>query len=176
MRRRGDIIITSADKGRAIVNQDVIEYIKEAERQLNNVKNYIPLPNDATKISNDTINKTIKRFQKEHLIKDKVADGIITQTQEQHKSLKIHKEGIIGRPVISSVNCYSAKISEYVDYHLQPVVREISSYIKNKNDFLCKIKPITGVPENSYFVTLDVKSLYTSIPNSTGIKPVKLSH
>ena len=176
MRRRCDIIITSADKGRAVVIQDVIEYIKEAEGQLNNVKNYVPLPNDATKINNDTISKTIKRFQKEHLIKDKVADGLITQTQEQNKSLKIHKEGIIGRPVISSVNCYSAKISEYVDYHLQPIVREISSYIKNKSDFFCKIKPITEVPENFYFVTLDVKSLYTSIPNSKGIKPGKLSH
>ena len=71
MKRRDDIIITGADKGGALVTQDVKQYITEAERQLNNAKNYRPLPNHPTKINNDTVNKTIKRFQKEHLIKTK---------------------------------------------------------------------------------------------------------
>ena len=45
-------------------------YIKVAERQLNNTGNCRPLPNDLTKMNNDTVNKTIKRFQKEYFIKD----------------------------------------------------------------------------------------------------------
>ena len=49
-------------------------------------------------------------------------------------------------------------------------------YIKNTSDFLHKLKPITEVPKNSHLVTLDVKSLYTSIPNSEGIKAEKISH
>ena len=49
-------------------------------------------------------------------------------------------------------------------------------YIKNTSDFLRKLKPITEVPENSYLITVDVKLLYTSIPNSEGIKAVKISH
>ena len=52
--------------------------------------------------------------------------------------------------MISSVNCHSSKISKYVDYHLQTIVREIPSYIKDTSDFLCQLKPITEVPENSY--------------------------
>ena len=32
---------------------------------------------------------------------------------------KIHKEGNSGRPVISSVNCHTSKISSFVDYHIQ---------------------------------------------------------
>ena len=35
-----DIIITKADKGGAVVTVGVKDYIKEAERQLNNSKNY----------------------------------------------------------------------------------------------------------------------------------------
>ena len=77
--------------------------------------------------------------------------------------------------MISSVNCHSSKISTYVDYHLQPIVQEIPSYIKDTSDFLRKLKPITEVPENSYLITLDVKSLYTSIANYEGIKAVKIS-
>ena len=73
-----DIIITSADKGGAIVIQDVKLHIKEAERQLDYTESYRPLPNDPTKI-NDTVNKTIVNIQKENLIKDKVAEGLITQ-------------------------------------------------------------------------------------------------
>ena len=41
---------------------------------------------------------------------------------------KVHKEGNPGRPVISSINCHTSKISEYADYHLQPIVKEILSY------------------------------------------------
>ena len=38
--REEDIIITTVDKGGAVVIVDVQGYIKEAERQLNNIKNY----------------------------------------------------------------------------------------------------------------------------------------
>ena len=67
----------------------------------------------------------IKRFQKEHLIKDKVVEGLITQNPRAprfYTKPKIHKEGIFRRPVISSINRHSSKIPEYVDYHLQPIV------------------------------------------------------
>ena len=99
--------------GGATVIQDVKQYIKEAERQLNNTENHRPLPNDPTKINNDTVNKTIKRFRKEHLLEE-VAEGLIAlnlRTPSSYAKPKIHKEGIPGRPVISSVNCHSSKIS-----------------------------------------------------------------
>ena len=37
---------------------------------------------------------------------------------------KIHKEVNPGRPVISSLNCHTSKIPEYVVFHIQPKVRE----------------------------------------------------
>ena len=72
--------------------------------------------------------------------------------------------------MISSINCHTLKISEYVDYHLQPIVKEISSYVQDTTDFLRKINQINFVPDNSYLFSLDVKSLYTNIPNAEGIK------
>ena len=75
----------------------------------------------------------MKRSQKEHLIRARVAEGLIAQnprTPRFYTKPKIHKEGILVRPVIRSVNCYSSEISEYVDYHLQTIVREIPSYIQ----------------------------------------------
>ena len=43
-------------------------------------------------------------------------------------------------------------------------------------DFLRKLESIAEIPENYYLVTLDVKSLYTSISNFERIKAVKMSH
>ena len=73
------------------------------------------------------------------------------------------------------MNCHTLKISEYIDYHLQPIVKEIPSYIQDTTDFLRKINQIDIAPNNSYLASLNVKSLYTNIPNVEGMKSVKTS-
>ena len=55
------------------------------------------------------------------------------------------------------------------------IVTEISSYVKDTSDFLRKINAAEFLPDNSYLVSLDVKSLDTSILNVKGIKAVKKS-
>ena len=85
----------------------------------------------------------------------------------------IHKKGNPRRPVISSISCHTSKISEYVDYHLQPIVKQIPSYVIDTSDFISKPKATEIVRDNAYLASLDVKSLYTNIPNSKGIKAVK---
>ena len=74
--------------------------------------------------------------------------------------------------MINLINCHTSEISRFVDDHLQPLVREIPSYIKDTNEFIKK-KNNFPVPPNSLLVTMDVTSLYTSIPNDEGIASVK---
>ena len=165
--KRDDIIITNADKGGAIVIMDIDKYISEAQRQLNDENNYKKLQTDPTLQHNKLVNDTVERFKKDKSIPTKIADGLITsnpRTPKFYISPKIHKENNPGRPVISSINCHTSKISKYVDYHLQPIMKEIPSYVKDTNDFINKINN-HNISKNSIFVTLDVKSLYTSIPN-----------
>ena len=52
-------------------------------------------------------------------------------------------------------------------------IKEITSYVKDAKDFIQTLNQIEKVPEDSLLVTLDVKSLYTHIPNNEGIKTVK---
>ena len=54
-------------------------------------------------------------------------------------------------------------------------MKEIPSYVKDTNDFINKIN-YRNIPKESIFVTLDVKSLYTNIPNPEGIVAVKKAH
>ena len=115
------------------------------------------------------------RFKKETLITEKIADVLKTldpRTPRLYITPKIHKPGNPGRPVVSSVKCHAANISKYNDYHLQPVVKPIPSYIKVTNDFINKINDIGNIPPSSYLVTMNVILLYTNIPNSEGIAAV----
>ena len=155
---------------------DVEDYIKEANRQLNNTDNYKQLQNDPTSTHAELVNTTIERFKKESLLSESIAEGLKSidpRTPKFYMLPKIHKEDNPGRPVVSSVNCHTSNISKYVDYHLQPIVNQIPSYVKDTTDFLQKLDAVNNIPEDSLLVTLDVKSLYTSIPNNEGIKAVK---
>ena len=48
----------------------------------------------------------------------------------------------------------------HFSYHLQPIIKEIPSYVKNTKYFFQKINQIEEIPEDSLLVPLDVKSLW----------------
>ena len=83
---------------------------------------------------------------------------------------KIHKQGNPGRPVISSNGHPTERISQFVDYHLKPLVQKLPSYIKDTTHFLLKLQELGTLPSNAILVTLDVSSLYTNIPHKEGIE------
>ena len=74
LQSRKDIVITDADKGGAVVN--VEDYVKEAERRLNNKENYRRIYNDPTTVTNETIRKVISRFQKENLLSKNISERL----------------------------------------------------------------------------------------------------
>ena len=87
----------------------------------------------------------------------------------------MQKQNNRGRPVINSINCQLTEISRFVDHHLQPLVGEIRSYVKDTNDFVNKRNNFK-VPENSISVTMDVKASYKNIPYNEGIAGIKRKH
>ena len=88
---------------------------------------------------------------------------------------KIHKRmfKVHGRPVISNCGTPTEKISEFLDSHLQPIMRKGLLCVKDSGDFISKIKRIGSVPENGILVTTDVVELYPSIPHNVGLKALK---
>ena len=89
---------------------------------------------------------------------------------------KIHKISNPGRPVVSSIGCHSTNIPKVGDYHLQLIVKNITSYVQDSNDFLNKIDTAENIPSNCLLVNMDIKSLYTNIPNPEGISAVKAAY
>ena len=174
LQSRNDKVITNTNKGGGTVNLVVEDYVKEAERQPNNKENYRKVNYNPTTTNNEISTKLYRNFN-ENLLSKNISEGLKTEKPKKphfYLKPKVHKEGNPERPVISSINCHTLNISDYVDYYLQPIVKEISSYVQDSTDFLRKINQIDFVPSNSYLVSLDVKSLYINIPNAEGIKHV----
>ena len=145
---------------------DIKDYIDEDNRQFNNTSNYEQLDFDPTELHTDKIKSEIINL-KNSLLEEKI------ETPEFHLLPKIHKANNPGRPVISSINYHTSRISEFVDCYLQPDVKKIISYVKDTPDFIKKIETIDHLSDNSYLVSLDVCSLYTNIPHKEGIETVK---
>ena len=89
---------------------------------------------------------------------------------------KIHKRlgNVPGRLVISNCGTPTEKVSEFLDYHLKPVMQSAKSYIKDTSDFLRKLKELGEVPENAILATADVVGLYPSIPHSDGLEALSV--
>ena len=85
---------------------------------------------------------------------------------------KIHKRtfNVPGRPVISNCGTPTEKVSEFLDFHLKPVMRGGKSYVKDTGDFLEKLKSLGKIPYNSILITADVVGLYPSIPHGDGLE------
>ena len=118
----------------------------------------------------------MNNLKNENLLTLKTVNSLLEEkikTSEFHLLPKIHKSNNLGRPTISSINCHTSRISEFVDYYLQTEVKKLKSYIEDTTDFIRKTEAIDHVSDDSYLVSLDVRSLYTNIHHKEGIEAVK---
>ena len=176
MADRNNIIITKADKGGVVLIINVEDYVKEADYQLSNKDGYKKLQCVPTQTHSRLVNDTITRFKNVKWITENIAKRLQIEqldTPKFYARPKIHKSGNPGRPVVSSVNCHTYTISKYVDFRLQSIVKNVPSYVRDTTDFLQKLDKVKNIPNDCFLVTLDVKSLYTNIPNNEGIKAVR---
>ena len=163
-----NIVIQKADKGSAVVVMNTTDYLREGYRQLSYPKFYTKIENDPTKQVSEKITEVLTKMKQRNFISDKNFEFLNpTGTREGKFYLlpKIHKKGIPGRPICSSINHPTANISKFVDAHIKEYVPKTASYIKDTQNFIKKITELGPLPEGSILATLDVTSLYTNIPN-----------
>ena len=173
LKQRTDIAIKPANKGGAVVVWDRALYIQEAERQLSDTNFYQRVDHDLTmehqaevvSVVEDAITKGELPASASNLIVDH------PRTSRFYLLPKIHKPGNPGRPIVSACNCPTELLATYLDQITSPLVRRLPSYVKDTNHMLdiaqCFRYPTTG-PDRFVF-TMNIKSLYTVIPNNDGL-------
>ena len=171
LRQRPDIVIKPADKGGAVVVWDRNLYKQEAERQLSDSTFYERLDRDFTV----DYNKTVCEVVKEAITKGELPASAINLVVENPRTSrfyvlpKIHKPGNPGRPIISACNCPTELIATYLDRITTPLVQSLPSYVKDTNHMLRIADSFRFPGTFNYVFTMDVKSLYTVIPNGDGL-------
>ena len=172
LQKRIDIVIKPADKGSGTVIMDYNWYVDECLRQLNDNKYYQKQTKDLTEKIQQRIKECTSRMYNDKLIDEKTCKYLTSNPNPRASRFyilpKIHKQGNPGRPIISSNGHPTERISEFVDYHLKPLVQTLPSYIKDTTHFLLQLQNLGQLPENAILVMLDVSSLYTNIPQKEG--------
>lgn len=179
LQNNNNLIIKKSDKGNCTVVIDRDQYVKEGMRQLNSCAHYTQIENDITKNISTLVHQTLlELFSKGEITKGQLKylsphEGSPTRTAELYLLNKIHSEPPTkARPIISANGCPVEKISEFVDFFLQPFVIEQTTYIKDTSDFIRKIERIR-TPTGALLITLDYESMYTNIVHEEAIEAVK---
>ena len=184
-----NIIIKPADKNLGITIMDTRWYNIECEKQLSDDKFYIQVPHvplDDICLQLKEARKFVKRSlplrHKTWIFQFLPPPGKPFDFNSEYKKNipkfyiipKIHKTPISGRPIVASHSWVLTPASIWLDIGLQPhvfrlpsVLRDTTSLIQRLNSLDLKAHP------NIIFLTADVTSLYTNIPNDLGITCTK---
>ena len=177
------VIIKPADKSSAVVTWDRQDYLKEAERQLsyNSIykevkvteKDLIDLVDKSNIIFVDLERRNIIQEKEKNYFKFNFKKA--TNVVKFYLLPKIHKSlsKVPGCPVISNCGMPTEKISEFLDHHLQPLMKQGETYIKDTGDFLEKLKTVGEIPKGAILVTADAVGLYPSISHDGGLKVLR---
>lgn len=196
LRNNKDIIITDADKNMGICVISTQQYITEGLRQLNDSSTYHQLDNppNFTAIK-DELENILSKHNRLYAPKtyntqpqrlSELASYVLQTfgpangtTNSSHLRLghfyllmKVHKQKVVGRPIVSSINTCSYYASKYIDAMLQPLLRRLSSFVQS-SAHLIHILQNTPVPPNfrkdSVLLCADIDSLYPNIPLEEGL-------
>lgn len=133
---RKDIVLRQADKGGAIVIQSKVDYNEELNRQLNDTDTYQILPSNPTVRYKKELAKVIQKGSDKGLLNKKETLYLQPKTCRVpiiYTLPKIHKDKLKppGRPIVNGINSVGARIGQYTDWFLQPVVKKTSTKDKN---------------------------------------------
>ena len=125
-----------------------------------------------------TINSRLNELREEDPGLEEVTDYLKVKCSKLGRFYllpKIHKglNSVKGRPVISNSGTITEHMLEYLDHHLNPLVSQSRSYVKDTNNFLSRLSKLGKIPEGALLCTVGVVGLYPSIPHGEGLEVIR---
>ena len=126
---------------------DCEDYLAEGYKKLNDESTHHEVKHFNDKTLSDLTEKNnnfFKRLNKEKIISEKELKYFLYSFKnasclgKMYLLTKSHKRlyNNPGRPVISNCGTTTEKVSEFLDPHVQPVMKSGKSYVKDTGDFL----------------------------------------
>ena len=154
------------------------EYKNEAHRQLSDENvyeciNFNPV-NDVVALIDGKLKKMVHEGKITE-VNRKYLKGESVNLGRFYLLPKIHKRlvNVPGRPVVSNCGTRKERISEFVDYHNNPIVKCLPSVFVDTFEFLRRLENVGYIPETAIFRTIDVVGLYPHIPHDEGLDSMR---
>jgi len=177
-----DIHIMKADKGGAIVIQDVADYDREAMRQLSDPTTYKSLTHDEyltqLKEAHIQIIDACEVLHRYGHITSAELDAIREAPENGstayflgkiHKAINPVSKTCPGRPIMAAHSCVARLADKLLTEWTGPLLRLIDGSLVDTIDLLNKL-PKEPLPPTATVTTADVDSLYPNIPHDRGIE------
>ena len=175
-RTRHSITIKPADKNLGIVILDTDDYLMQCCHILMDEKSY----RVAERYPHDEIRKrimnTVIAFKRTiQNVNGKLYNFLQTSVNNVHHNMpklygipKMHKdfERIPPlRPIVAQSSSMLNATAKFIDHALQPLAQSYEDHIQNSTSLIVRLETLE-IPEDAILVTVDVESLYPSIPQT----------
>ena len=170
LQKNDEFIITPADKnlGPCILEREI--YVKKAlDEHLLDKKTYRKLTQEeanhfissaSNRIKIITNRSTKMRPAEKKYIFRSIA--LATRFAQFYLTIKVHKDPVKTRPVVSTCGSQLAGASIWVNYHLHAAVKFIKTYLSDSINLL-KMLPKSPIPIGTKLFTTDAVSMYTNL-------------
>jgi len=167
------LVYNKADKSTQIVVRHRKDYIRQGLEHLSDPNTYTKLDRDYTLDVSEYIKTQLGHYRRGGLLSaqmiKKCTPCAEPRTARLYFLTKTHKPDLSIRPIVSSVNSATENLSSFVEGYLHNIMVRSASYLKDTTQFIREITNI-DIQQTDILVTIDVKSLYTSIPNKDGLQ------
>lgn len=173
LKENPEVYVTTADKSKKTVILKKKDYQDKMEELLQEKTTYKQLKKNPTAIIQNKNNNMIQQWTNELIIDLKTANSLKIHNALSPKIYgmpKIHKTGIPLRPVVSCIQSPTYKLEKYLAKSLSNI--EKSKYsLKDSWELTEQLKHVV-IPEGHTMASLDVVSMYTSIPKSLALETI----
>ena len=169
------LIIKPADKNLGIVLLNADDYIHECLKHLSTAS-YLRVPEFPSQLK-QLLQTTLIKFSRELTYNIIYSKSLYHHLQPQNCIYKIpqfyglpkiHKSFVTVppiRPIVSQCNSLLSTTAKFLDHILQPLAKSYPDYLHNSTS-LINILENTTLSRNTILVSLDIVSLFPSIPQS----------
>ena len=180
--KQKDLACLPSDKGGEFCIIERARYANIGTQHLSNSSVYTQVKAITPKTIESRVNKIWKSIAQRHSINPCTTKRYVSTNTDLAKFyflIKTHKPIINSspkiRPIISNINCPTTKISWLLDKALKPLLCHVPSHLANTSELIERLRSMSpDIKETHiYPFSLDVVSLYTSIPQLEAIHVVR---
>lgn len=174
LKEHKELTITTADKSRKTVIMEAEDYNQKMKTLLSDNTTYKKINKDPTNVQQNKNNQFVQMLTDENLISLRHTYELKLRNGHPPKIYglpKIHKQGTPLRPIVSCIQSPYYNLQKFLANVLQNIVGKTTYNVKNSWIFVERIKE-NIIPRTAKMISLDVVSMYTSIPRKLVINTI----